>query len=269
MAMAVRWPSLPREEAAAIYRRLYWLRPRFDEVAERAPRGRGRAVRYRRQHGTGGRRHLSPAGADRAQSRRQGLSRPGAGRPRRPGDAGGARRFSGGARQARAARRCCCARSKRCKASDTSAWPKSGQPMRRFYMAGWRTVSVRHKVTSVTLNAPHRDFVNFVNLKEDKMAIIEAIVGPVSKLLDKIIPDPRGARPRQAGADQAAGRPGNGGDRRADAGDRRRGAVVRPLDQPRPAELPLCHVRADPVGDPDGPDRRGRSARWRSASATA
>ena len=27
--------ELPREEAAAIYRRLYWLRPRFDQVAER------------------------------------------------------------------------------------------------------------------------------------------------------------------------------------------------------------------------------------------
>ena len=30
--------DLPREEAAAIYRRLYWLRPKFDQVAERAPR---------------------------------------------------------------------------------------------------------------------------------------------------------------------------------------------------------------------------------------
>ncbi len=29
--------SLPRDEAAAIYRRLYWLRPRFDEVARRSP----------------------------------------------------------------------------------------------------------------------------------------------------------------------------------------------------------------------------------------
>ena len=29
---------LPREEAAGIYRRLYWLRPRLDEVARRAPR---------------------------------------------------------------------------------------------------------------------------------------------------------------------------------------------------------------------------------------
>ena len=30
--------DLPREEAAAIYRRLYWLRPCFDQVAERCPR---------------------------------------------------------------------------------------------------------------------------------------------------------------------------------------------------------------------------------------
>ena len=30
--------ALPRQEAAAIYRRLYWLRPRFDEVAKRCPR---------------------------------------------------------------------------------------------------------------------------------------------------------------------------------------------------------------------------------------
>jgi lysozyme family protein len=29
--------ALPRDEAAAIYRRLYWLRPRFDKIAERSP----------------------------------------------------------------------------------------------------------------------------------------------------------------------------------------------------------------------------------------
>jgi lysozyme family protein len=29
--------GLPREEAAAIYRRLYWLRPKFNLVAERSP----------------------------------------------------------------------------------------------------------------------------------------------------------------------------------------------------------------------------------------
>lgn len=30
--------SLPRAEAVAIYRRLYWLRPGYDDIAERAPR---------------------------------------------------------------------------------------------------------------------------------------------------------------------------------------------------------------------------------------
>ena len=30
--------ELPREEAAAIYRRLYWRRPRFDRVSDRCPR---------------------------------------------------------------------------------------------------------------------------------------------------------------------------------------------------------------------------------------
>nr|WP_294849728.1 glycosyl hydrolase 108 family protein [uncultured Sphingomonas sp.] len=30
--------ALPRAEAAAIYRRLFWLRPRFDQVARRLPR---------------------------------------------------------------------------------------------------------------------------------------------------------------------------------------------------------------------------------------
>ena len=30
--------NLPRHEAAAIYRRLYWLRPRFDQLAKRSER---------------------------------------------------------------------------------------------------------------------------------------------------------------------------------------------------------------------------------------
>jgi lysozyme family protein len=30
--------ALPRDEAAAIYRRLYWLRPKFDQVAQRSPK---------------------------------------------------------------------------------------------------------------------------------------------------------------------------------------------------------------------------------------
>jgi len=30
--------ELPRDEAAAIYKRLYWLRPRFGEIAQRSPK---------------------------------------------------------------------------------------------------------------------------------------------------------------------------------------------------------------------------------------
>jgi lysozyme family protein len=30
--------QLPRAEAAAVYHRLYWVRPRFDEIAKRSPR---------------------------------------------------------------------------------------------------------------------------------------------------------------------------------------------------------------------------------------
>src|SRR5690606_36374309 len=36
----------------------------------------------------------------------------------------------------------------------------------------------------------------------------------------------------------------------------RRGAVGRSMDQPRPPELPLRNVRDDPLGPPDGSDRR-------------
>src|SRR5215510_7555926 len=35
---AAEMADLPRDEAAAIYRRLYWLRPKFDQVAKRSPR---------------------------------------------------------------------------------------------------------------------------------------------------------------------------------------------------------------------------------------
>lgn len=40
LAQGYRGPmwKLPRDEAAAIYKRLYWLRPRFDEVAKRSAR---------------------------------------------------------------------------------------------------------------------------------------------------------------------------------------------------------------------------------------
>ena len=54
---------------------------RRGRAAQRARRGR--AVRHRRQHGSGGRSDLPPARADRAQPQRQRLSRPRARRPHR------------------------------------------------------------------------------------------------------------------------------------------------------------------------------------------
>ena len=121
---------------------------RRDREAQPAPRRR--AVRHRRQHGAGGRRHLPSARADRAQPQRQGLSRPGPRRAHRPDDAVRARRLprarsspavgmAGATNKEPAARPCCCARSKRCRASATSASPSAGQPTRRSSMAGWRT----------------------------------------------------------------------------------------------------------------------------------
>ena len=78
--------ELPRDEAAAIYRRLYWLRPRFDQVAAElfdtgANMGPAVAATF------------SPAGAHCTQSRRDGLSRSGAGWALGSGYPGGARRF--------------------------------------------------------------------------------------------------------------------------------------------------------------------------------
>ena len=131
--------ELPREEAAAIYTRLYWLRPRFDEVAQAQRARRRRAARHRRQHGAGGRRHLPSARAHRAQPQRQGLSRPGPRRAHRPDDTDRARLLPPAARQAAAARPSCCARSRRFRASATSASPSAGPPMRRSFTAGSRT----------------------------------------------------------------------------------------------------------------------------------
>ena len=90
--------SLPRHEAAAIYRRLYWLRPRFDQVAKRSERI-ATAVRHWRQHGPRGRDDLPPARADGAQPQCQGLCRSDSGRPRRSADPARARRLPRDARE--------------------------------------------------------------------------------------------------------------------------------------------------------------------------
>jgi hypothetical protein len=85
--------QLPRADAAAIYRRIYWLRPRLDEVAKRSQRVAAELF------DTGV--NMGPAvaitflqSAHRAQPQCVGLSRPDAGWPRRPGYARRARRIS-------------------------------------------------------------------------------------------------------------------------------------------------------------------------------
>src|SRR5688500_3460729 len=90
------------------------------------------------------------------------------------------------------------------------------------------------------------------------MALLEAIVGSISKLLDKIIPDPQARdrakleliKPQGAQAMQAIGV--------------QMQAIIAEAQSPdpwtsraRPSFLYVI-VHADPVGDPDGPDRRRR-----------
>ena len=131
--------NLPRAEAA---RHL----PAAVLASPQARRGRGaiagdrrRAVRHRRQHGPGGRHHLPAARADRAQPHRPRLPRPHPRRPHRPGDPERARRLLRRPRAQAAARRCCCARSRRSRASATSAWPSAGPPTKPSFTAGLRT----------------------------------------------------------------------------------------------------------------------------------
>ena len=81
--------QLPRSDAAAIYRRLYWLRPRLDEVAQRS----GKLAAELFDTGV----NMGPAvavtflqRAHRAQSQRRRLSRSRPRRPHRHADPGGA-----------------------------------------------------------------------------------------------------------------------------------------------------------------------------------
>jgi hypothetical protein len=93
-----------------------------------------RAVRHRRQHGPGGRRDLPAAGAHRAQPQRQGLSRPDRRRAHRRRHAAALdafMRMRGGGR----AKRCCCTRSTRCRASAISASPST--PRDETFLYGW------------------------------------------------------------------------------------------------------------------------------------
>ena len=90
--------NLPRSEAAAIYKRLYWLRPRFDQVARRSEAVASELF----DSGV----NMGPAVAatflQRALSalnRPAGLCRPRPRRTHRAGDAFGSRHVSGASRQ--------------------------------------------------------------------------------------------------------------------------------------------------------------------------
>ena len=144
--------QLPREEAAAIYRRLYWLRPRFDEIARRAPRVAAELF------DTGA--NMGPAVATTFLQRaltalnRNGRDYPDLAPDGRIGDGRPWPRSTASSKRAAsaAARPCCCARSKRCRASATSASPSAGPPMRPSSTAGSRTGLVNdesHEVDEV------------------------------------------------------------------------------------------------------------------------
>ena len=130
--------ALPRDEAAAIYRRLYWLRPRFDQVAERTPRVAAELF------DTGA--NMGPAvAATFLQRALTALNRGGkdfpiwfptaaSARPPSPRSMPSWKPVERGA-----ARPSCSAPSRHCRASVTFGWPKSVPPTKRSSTAGWQT----------------------------------------------------------------------------------------------------------------------------------
>jgi hypothetical protein len=218
---------------------------------------RRRAVRHRRQHGSGGRRRLSPARAERAQPRRLRLSGPAV--DRRVGAATLAALQAFLARRGPGARRCCSRRSRRSRASATSASPSSARPTRPSSTAGSPTGSaeVPHgcqppSTSRRTCHGPHRS-----RHRPDRQAARQDH------------PRPGGARPRQARTHQGQG------SQEMQAIERRwPRSLPRPI-QPDPwtsrarPSFPLRHVRAAALVDPDGPDRRCQPRPWRWASPAA
>jgi lysozyme family protein len=130
--------DFPRDEAARIYERLYWRRPRFDAVAGRAPRvaaelfdtgvnmGPAVAVTFLQRALTA----LNRNGRDFADLVPDG----------RIGPVRWPRWTAFSTRVAKAAARpCCFARSRRCRGSVTCALPSDARPTKPFSTAGWPT----------------------------------------------------------------------------------------------------------------------------------
>ena len=146
--------ELPREDAAAVYRRLYWLRPRFDQVAERCPRLAAELF------DTGA--NMGPAVASTFLQRAlTALNRNGGDYPDLvPDGASDPPRFRRSMPFSKfaavsAGRRSCFERSRRCRASATCGWPRSVQPMRHSSMAGLRTVSENYSMPNEPITSQY------------------------------------------------------------------------------------------------------------------
>ena len=127
--------ALPVDEAKAIYRRIYWLRPGFDRVAERAPDIAAELF------DTGV--NMGPAvAATFLQRALTALNRGGSDYPVSSPTAGSARRrlprWTGSWRCAAWTRvsKCCSARWRPSKVSATCGWRRSDRPMRRSFTVG-------------------------------------------------------------------------------------------------------------------------------------
>src|SRR5690606_7528927 len=90
---------------------------------------------------------------------------------------------------------------------------------------------------------------------ERPVPVIESLIGPLTSIIDKIIPDKEARQRAKIELIKLEGSRAGGGQGAA-FGDRRRSGLARPMDQPGPAKLPLRDVRAAAVGAADGPDRR-------------
>src|SRR5437868_8192342 len=145
--------QLPRDEAAAIYRRLYWLRPRFDEIAKRS--ARIAAERF----DTGA--NMGPAvAATLLQRALTALNRNGGDYPDLVPDGRIAERTLGalddfmrlrgnGGGEAILLRAI-----EALRVSATCAWPNAARPRRPIFTAGWRAASAMRNIRASTDDDP-------------------------------------------------------------------------------------------------------------------
>ena len=130
-------------------------RPRFDQVASARHRSRRSCSTRASNMGPAVAADLPAAGADRAQPQRRGLCRPDTRRSRRTARRSQALDAFLAARGRAAARPCCCARSRRSRASATCASPSAARPTRHSSMAGWRTALAQSDENQPTEIALH------------------------------------------------------------------------------------------------------------------